>query len=308
MSAIEVRSLNKNFTRNLTRKVRALDNVSFVVPEGSVFGFIGPNGAGKSTTIKIMMGLLFPTSGETFFYGERTLEPQSRKRVGYLAENPAFYDYLTPRELLGCVGRSYGMGGENLQRKIDEVLELVELKAAADRPIRNLSKGMVQRIGLGQALVHDPDLYILDEPMSGLDPLGRRLVADIILDLKSKGKTVFFSTHIIHDVERICDDVAILLEGRLKFCGSVRDVVDESFMRYEVLLKGSLDGKLAFPEQGGVQVVTENDHCRVLIPRASIHAVLPPLLQHAEMLSIEPERRTLEQLFLELIKTGKHAH
>jgi ABC-2 type transport system ATP-binding protein len=303
MNAIEVTSLSKTFTRKMTQKVRALENISFSVPEGRVFGFIGPNGAGKSTTIKILMGLLKADAGMATFYGRDCSEPGARQPVGFLAENPAYYEYLTPRELLSWVGESFGMSQGMLAEKVREVLDMMELSHAADRPIRTLSKGMVQRVGLGQTLVHDPSLYILDEPMSGLDPLGRGLVVDVIKQLKEKGKTVFFSTHIIHDVERVCDDVALISGGTLRFRGAVKGVINESFTRYEVLLRIN-NGSVTvsdFPSEVAVSV--EGDHTRLFIPRDSLEKYMQILLNLGDILSIEPERRSLEQIFLELMKS-----
>lgn len=306
MNAIEVTMLSKVFTTKLTKKVQALDSVSFAIAPGSTFGFIGPNGAGKSTTIKIIMGLLRPSSGQAAVWGKTVPAPASRLRVGYLAENPAYYDYLTPRELLSYVGGNYGIETSLLARKVEETLELVDLVKAADRPIRSLSKGMVQRIGLGQTLVHDPDLYILDEPMSGLDPLGRRLVADIILDLKKKGKTVFFSTHIIHDVERICDDVAIILDGEIRYTGAVRDVVNESFSRYEVLLRHHTPACDEIVATYGATCERESDHVRMSIARDVLGQCLAVLHQQNEILAVEPQRKGLEEMFLDLVRSGKH--
>jgi ABC-2 type transport system ATP-binding protein len=302
MNAIEVKALSKTFTRQLTQKVQALNDVSFAAAEGEVLGFIGPNGAGKSTTIKILMGLLRSDAGETLLFDRRSGDTDARQRIGYLAENPAYYEYLTPRELLGFVGRNFSIPGPLLDEKVRQVLNLVELEHAADRPIRSLSKGMVQRIGIGQTLVHDPDLYVLDEPMSGLDPLGRSLVADIILNLKKKGKTVFFSTHIIHDVERICDKAVILLEGEVRFAGPVKSVVNESFSRYEVVLRGLLPEVLECREMG-LRLVQESDHARLSVPRQFLDKFLFLISGKAEILLVEPERMTLEQIFLELVKS-----
>ena len=302
MNAIDVRSIGKTFTKKLTKKVCALNDVSFSVPEGSAFGFIGPNGAGKSTTIKILMGLLRPDSGSTFFYGRNSFEPAARKRVGYLAENPAYYEYLTPRELLEFVACHFDAPSARADR-VAEVLEQVGLTDAADRPIRSLSKGMVQRIGLGQTLVHDPDLYILDEPMSGLDPLGRVLVADIIQQLKRRGKTVFFSTHIINDVERICDDVLLLVGGSVRYHGSVKTVVDQSYSTYEVVVRSG--AAAAALEPGFVLSETrEGETIRLSVPKQNLEAVIAKVSHHGELLSVEPERRTLEQIFVELIKSS----
>ena len=303
MNAIDVSSVSKTFTRKLTQKVKALEDISFSVPEGRVFGFVGPNGAGKSTTIKILMGLLRPDSGTASFFGKRCDDPASRRNVGFLAENPAYYDYLTPRELLTMVGESFGVPSGTLAAKISEVLGLVELSEAADRPLRTLSKGMVQRIGLGQTLVHDPSLFILDEPMSGLDPLGRGLVIEIIKDLKARGKTIFFSTHIIHDVERVCDDVALILKGKLQFRGAVKNVIDESFTRYELLVRskegsGSIPG---LPPDSSAS--PEGDHTRLYIPKDFLEQFMSSILGFAEIISIEPERRSLEDIVLDLMKT-----
>ncbi len=302
MTAIEVSSISKTFTKKLTHKVVALNEVSFSVPQGNVFGFIGPNGAGKSTTIKILMGLLRPDTGSTSFYGQDSRLPAARAKVGYLAENPSYYDYLTPRELLGFVAHYFNVPADRRDARVEEVLGVIELAHAADRPIRSLSKGMVQRIGLGQTLVHDPDLYILDEPMSGLDPLGRALVADIIQQLKARGKTVFFSTHIIHDVERVCDDVALLLGGSLQFCGAVKSVIDESFNSYEVVLRTSGGAAPALPE--GISAAREGDTWRLSIPREDLNQLLASLSRTNELLSVEPERRTLEHIFVDLIKSA----
>jgi ABC-2 type transport system ATP-binding protein len=304
MNAIEAKGLNKIFTKNLTRKVRALDDVSLSVPGGSVFGFIGPNGAGKSTTIKILMGLLTPTSGTSRLFGLESSEPRSRLRVGYLAENPAYYEYLTPRELLRFVAGTYGVESGLLTQRVEETLAAIGLVEAADRRIRSLSKGMVQRLGLGQTLVHDPDLYILDEPMSGLDPLGRRLVADIILSLKERGKTIFFSTHIIHDVERICDEVAILLGGQVRFTGSIKGVVDESFTRYEIVVRNSDTGIPFMSEDTDNHISHEGYNLKLSVPKEELAQRLAALSKHSEILSVEPERKSLEQIFLELVKHG----
>lgn len=304
MNAIEIKSITKTFSKRMTQKVQALRDVSFSVPEGEVLGFIGPNGAGKSTTIKILMGLLRADAGETLLFGSPSDDPSARQKIGYLAENPVYYDYLTPRELLGFVGTSFSVPRSALVDNVKQVLKTIELEHAADRPIRSLSKGMVQRIGIGQTLVHDPDLYVLDEPMSGLDPLGRSLVAEIILDLKKRGKTVFFSTHIIHDVERICDKSVILLQGEVRFSGMINRVIDESFSRYEVVLRGLLSVDAELMEMKA-NVVLESDHVKISLPRQCLDKFLQLVNGKAEILSVEPERMTLEQIFMELVKNGQ---
>jgi len=185
MNALEIKALNKTFRGKKRARVDALKEVNLTVAQGEVFGFLGPNGAGKSTTIKTIMGLIQPSSGEASIMGHPTGSALARKQVGYLPENPAFYDYLTAEEYLNFVGQIYGMPKELLERRKDEVLALLELSESRKRPMRTYSKGMVQRLGLAQVLLHNPDVYILDEPMSGLDPLGRALVKNIILDLKA---------------------------------------------------------------------------------------------------------------------------
>jgi len=216
MKAIETSCLTKTFTRDFSRKkVYALKSLSLDVEEGEVFGFLGPNGAGKSTTIKLLLNLIRPTTGTLSVMGKDVSDRSARKLIGFLPENPYFYDHLSARELLWFGGKSCGMGKAAIRERTDALLEEVELTEAMKRPLRSYSKGMVQRAGLALALIHDPRLLILDEPMSGLDPMGRRKVFDLILRLKEQGKTVFFSSHILHDIERLCDRAAIMINGGL---------------------------------------------------------------------------------------------
>ena len=196
-------------------RVQALRDVSFSVPSGEVFGFLGPNGAGKSTTIKILINLIRPDEGSASILGLDVARKEVRKKVGFLPENPYFYDHLTAHELLWFGGKSAGLDKQTIDQNTAELLARVDLEQAANRQLRTYSKGMVQRAGLALALIHDPEVVILDEPMSGLDPLGRKMVGDLIIDLKNQGKTVFFSSHILNDVERFCDRVAIIAGGRL---------------------------------------------------------------------------------------------
>lgn len=206
-------------------RVQALNNVNFEVSSGEVFGFLGPNGAGKSTTIKILLNLIRPDSGRATILDTDVGRPKLRRHVGFLPENPYFYDYLTAWELLKFGGRTAGMDLLSIKKRGAEILERVNLQAAAHRQLRTYSKGMVQRAGLALALIHDPKVVILDEPMSGLDPLGRKMVGDLIMELKSEGKTVFFSSHVLNDVERFCDRAAIIVSGRLRCVGSVPELV-----------------------------------------------------------------------------------
>ncbi len=203
------------------RRVRAVDDLTLSVNAGEVFGFVGPNGAGKTTTIKMLMGLIFPTSGRAFVFDAPIPSQAAKARIGYLPEHPAWYDFLTGREALEFFARLSNVPRAARRRRCDELLELVGLAAAADRQLRKYSKGMQQRLGIAQALVSDPDLVVLDEPMSGLDPVGRKEMRDLVLELKRRGKTVFFSTHILPDVETLCDRVGVIIGGKLRDVGKL---------------------------------------------------------------------------------------
>ena len=205
--------------------VRAVDNLSLEVRQGESFGFLGPNGAGKTTTLKMLMGLVYPTSGSARILGNGVDDVSTRARIGYLPEHPYFYDYLTGRELLTYSASLFGMKGALASSRVNRMLETVGLdSAAAGRQLRKYSKGMIQRIGIAQALINDPEVVFFDEPMSGLDPIGRREVRDLMLSLRTQGKTVFFSSHILSDVEALCDRVAILHRGKLFKCGALADL------------------------------------------------------------------------------------
>jgi ABC-2 type transport system ATP-binding protein len=226
-TVIEVEGLVKSYPTGFwRRRIRVLDDVSFTVGENEVVGFLGANGAGKTTTIKVLNCLAFPDAGSVRIFGERGgVRSGSRRRIGFMPEQPYFYEYLTGCEFLGLCGRLNGMGREEIRRRSKEMLVRVRLSEAGDLSIRKYSKGMMQRLGLAQALLHDPELVILDEPMSGLDPMGRMDVRGIIGELKSSGKTVFFSSHIISDVEALCDRVILLDRGKKMAEGKVSDLV-----------------------------------------------------------------------------------
>lgn len=284
--ALEIKELSKTFSGKKGSRVEALKKLSLTVAAGEVFGFLGPNGAGKSTTIKILMGLIKPTSGEVFVAGNPAGSLSARKKAGYLPENPSLYDYLTADEYLLFVGRTFGMSGSQIFDAADRILKLVDLHTARKRPIRTFSKGMTQRLALAQALIHDPEVCILDEPMSGLDPLGRALVKEIIVDLKKQGKCVFFSTHITADVEQVCDRVGILVTGSLRSVESLSTVFSEGIEGYQVLYEASSgNGESFFPKDAiaaGIQEITDRGG------RISL---------------IEPRRKDLEAFFLDIVKT-----
>jgi len=216
MALIEIDSLSKVFKKDFTKKkVCALNSLTLQVQEGEVFGFLGPNGAGKSTTIKLLLNLIRPTSGSISIDGKLASDKSVRRMIGYLPENPYFYDHLSAKELLWFGGKSCDLDHKSILERTESLLKMLDLTDAMNRPLRSYSKGMVQRAGLALALVHDPNILVLDEPMSGLDPMGRKKVFDLILKLKEEGKTVFFSSHILHDIERLCDRAAILINGGL---------------------------------------------------------------------------------------------
>jgi ABC-2 type transport system ATP-binding protein len=232
--------LSKQFVVGLRqRKVTALQGLDLKIEAGEIFGFLGPNGAGKTTTLKILMGLIHPTSGRARLLGKPLGDVDVKQQIGFLPESPYFYDYLTAHEFLLFYGQLFGMSRVELKRRIDELLVLVGLEKSRSLRLRRFSKGMLQRVGLAQALINDPQLVMLDEPMSGLDPIGRKEVRDLILHLKERGKTVFFSTHILSDVETICNRVGILIHGRLQEIGSVEELLGRYGVKtVEIIVEG----------------------------------------------------------------------
>ncbi len=235
---ITLTGISKTFNEGIGgRRVQALQNLSLDIAAGEVFGFLGPNGAGKSTAIKILINLIFPDSGRALIAGKDCGLKDARRVVGFLPENPYFYDYLTAEELLWFGGRASGMDKSEIRLRTDLLLDKVNLLQARKRQLRTYSKGMVQRAGLALALIHDPQVVILDEPMSGLDPLGRKMVGDIILELKEAGKTVFFSSHILSDVERFCDRAGIIVGGRLRLVDSLDNLLKDGATLEDVFLR-----------------------------------------------------------------------
>jgi ABC-2 type transport system ATP-binding protein len=234
---IEIKGLSKTYRSKKFALVEALKSLDLQIGKGEVFGFLGPNGAGKSTTIKILTGQIRSTTGNASLAGKAVNDYRSRLDLGYLPENPAFYDYLSATEYLTFVGRAVGMTDSMIRQRTEFVLELLDLQNAAKRPMRGFSKGMVQRLGLAQTLLHDPQIFIFDEPMSGLDPVGRALVKQMIKDLKQQGKTVFFSTHITADVEEICDRVGVIVNGQLRAVNTVADIVGGNTNVYKVQIR-----------------------------------------------------------------------
>ena len=287
MNVLETEGLFKTYRGKKGARIEALKGVDFAVAAGEVFGFLGPNGAGKSTTIKILMGLMNPTAGSARIKGVDARQHRARQAVGYLPENPAFYDYLSAEEYLGFVAGVFGMAGERRAARLEEVLRRLDLWDARKRPVRSYSKGMVQRLGIAQTLIHDPDIYVMDEPMSGLDPLGRALVKDLLIELKEKGKCVFFSTHVTADLEEVCDRVAIIVKGELARVAQVSDILSASVQNYQIRYRS------AEADGDRVRLVEARELSQTL---ASIEG------GRGTVLLVEPRRQNLEQFFLEIVK------
>lgn len=301
LNSLDLQGLAKTFKAKRGQRVDALKGLTLKVAQGEIFGFLGPNGAGKSTTIKCLMGLIRPTAGTATIMGEPIGSVAARARIGFLPENPAFYDYLSAEEYLRFVGKTFRMPEALLTRRTDETLKQLELWDARKRPMRGYSKGMVQRVGLGQTLIHDPDLYILDEPMSGLDPIGRALVKEIILDLKKRGKSVFFSTHITDDVEKVCDRVGVIVKGQLEALDSVENIVRKGIEGYIVqtrLGRGSHDAL------GDFAVARRNEtFVEYFVPVAGFNEFMSLAGQHSvEVALVETKRKDLESFFLEIVE------
>jgi len=293
---VRLRALSKSFRGHLgIGKTIAVDGLDLEIQRGEVFGLLGPNGAGKTTTLKLLLGLLRPDGGEVRLFEGRPSDPESRARVGYLPENPYFYDYLTAEEFLDFYGRLHGVKGAARRAMTRRAIKLVGLEGRERTALRKFSKGMIQRVGLAQAIQHDPELVILDEPMSGLDPVGRREVRDLILSLKEEGRTVFFSSHILQDAEMICDRVAILDRGKLRSIGRLRDLVSDKARWFEVAIRGEL------PELPGCEPISDSAEGRLVrvADLESLGSLLAAVRQtDGEVLSVWPRRETLEDMFM----------
>jgi ABC-2 type transport system ATP-binding protein len=286
--------------RGITQRVEAVRGLTFAVDPGEIFGFLGPNGAGKTTTIKMLMGLIRPSGGSATLLGH-ALEPgnrRQRERIGYLPEQPYFYEHLKPMEFLDFYGGLFPMTARERRQRARELLDRVGLAHALDRPIRKFSKGMVQRIGIAQALINAPDLIVLDEPMSGLDPLGRKEIRDLIFDLKQQGRTVFFSSHILQDVEQICDRVAIVVKGRLKRIGPMASLLEVGAQGVEVLVAGLGAASVATL---GLPATALGEAHRFVVPEAEgVDAFVRAVLDlGGRLVSVTPQRRSLEDIFVE---------
>ncbi len=287
------------------REVTALEGLNLEVRQGEVFGFLGPNGAGKTTTLKILMGLIYPTGGNAWLFGRPIGDSEAKSRLGFLPESPYFYDYLTGAEFLRFYGDLFGLSGAVVNRRIADLLELVGMSHARDLQLRKFSKGMLQRIGIAQALINDPELVVLDEPMSGLDPIGRKEIRDLILSLKETGKTIFFSSHILHDAEMLCDRVSILVKGRLVAIGSVSDLVGSaSTHSVEVLVEGLGSDGVAQVRPFTEKITVSGDRALlVLNGQQQVDEVIDRIrAAKAKLLSLTPQNSSLEDLFMRQVR------
>jgi ABC-2 type transport system ATP-binding protein len=302
MLAIETEGLSKDYQVGFwrPRPYRALHDLTLTVDQGDVFGFLGPNGAGKSTAIKLLMQLIYPTSGHARILGRPVGDVEVRRRIGFLPENPSFYDYLTAEELLTYFARLFDIPAAERTRRVARVLDEVGLGAERRMRLRGYSKGMVQRVGLAQAILNDPDVVFFDEPMSGLDPLGRRDVRQLLLALRDRGCTVFFSSHILSDAETLCNRVAIIAQGRLAAGGRLTDIVGVDVLGWELVVDASPAAiDRARPRARRVTVLHGDRHALDLPPE-SPEAVLQVLTEAgARVVSLNPVRRTLEDFFVQ---------
>ena len=284
----------------LARKVRAVEDLSFEVRRGEIFGLLGPNGAGKTTTLKMLLGFVTPSAGAAYVGTAKAGTLEARRNLGYLPENPALYEFLRGDEYLIFAGRLAGLSRADAHAQAKDLLEKVGLAGRADRPVRRFSKGMVQRLGLAQSLLGNPQTVVLDEPMSGLDPIGRKDVRDLILKLREEGRTVLFSTHILSDVEAICDRVGIIVDGKLTDCGALADLVEPGARAVELILEKLPKELEERFRQGGVQML-QRDRSMVLTfdgEAKAQEALRAALGAGATAISLTPHRRSLEELFV----------
>jgi len=303
--AIEIQGLTKRFKNPLGGPITAVDNLTLSVKSGEIFGFLGPNGAGKTTTIKILLGLLFPTEGKATVLGKSPGDIDIKNKISYLPESPYFYEHMTARELLGFYADLFRIKGAERKNRIDALLKQVGLTSAADKPLRQYSKGMLQRAGLAQALLNDPELVFLDEPTSGLDPIAHADICNMILDLKTQGKTVFVSSHQLSDIEMIGDRVAILVGGKLAMVGEVKELLATD--QIEVTASDVSD-------EVGENIKPVADEFELHAGKMtafvkgtdSLNKVIETLVKSgASILTVNPRRRTLEKLFVDTVRGGR---
>jgi ABC-2 type transport system ATP-binding protein len=305
-AAIETENLTMDYPFGFLhlKKKTSLEGLTMNVEDGEVFGFLGPNGAGKSTTIKLLVGLIFPTAGTARILGKPISDIEMHRDIGYLPEQPYFYDYLTAGELLDYFARVHDLAAADRRERVERMLKKVGLETARKIQLRKYSKGMLQRVGLAQAILHDPRVVILDEPMSGLDPVGRREVRDIILELKRAGKTVLFSTHILSDAEMLCDRVGVIVGGKLRGVGAPDEIVGMKAHGMEILFEYS--GGTS--EAGTLlsKATQTGNRYRMHVDEKELYATLDELGRAgAKILSVSQVRASLEEYFMHLVEADR---
>ena len=312
MLAIQTEDLSKDFPVGFwrPRPYRALDRLTLSVEQGETFGFLGPNGAGKTTTLKLLMQLIYPTAGRAEILGKPVGDVEVKRRIGYLPESPYFYDYLTAEELLMYFGSLFGYDASERRRRASALLDEVGIGAERRLQLRKFSKGMLQRVGIAQAIMNEPEVVFLDEPMSGLDPLGRREVRNLILRLRSRGCTVFFSSHVLADAEALCSRVAILAGGRLVATGKMSDIHAFQVRGWELVV-GNLSASSIERHRSRIKTVTP-----IAEGRYSLELPLEPapdqllhdlMIEGAHLVALNPMRDTLEDFFVQQIQNQDHA-
>jgi ABC-2 type transport system ATP-binding protein len=305
---VGVEGIVKDFRPGFGLRVkRVLHGISFEVKRGEIFGFVGPNGAGKTTTLKILMGLIQASAGSAEILGSDVHETDFRKHVGFLPENPYFYDFLTGREILRFYAKLSGVPAHERDERVDTLLEWVGLAHAGDARLRTYSKGMLQRTGIAQALVHDPDVIFLDEPMSGLDPIGRMEIRNLILRLRREGKTVFMNTHILSDVEMLCDRVAVIVHGQIRYEGRIEDFATGEGRMTELVVSGiAPEVAQRFEEEMQGELRGHGERIAVRLQEKHVGDALQLALSSgADVVSVTPERATLEEIFMNAVEAGE---
>ena len=303
-SCLNVKGITKTFKVGFfNKKVEVLRGVDFSVEEGEVFGFLGPNGSGKTTTIKVLLGIIYPNSGHAEIFGKDFQDVRLKNEIGFLPDSPYFYQYLTGQEFLEFYGQLFNLSYQEMQKKISQLLDMVGLVQSKKVPLRKYSRGMLQRIGLAQALINDPKLVVMDEPMEGLDPIGRKMMRDVILRLKNEGKTVFFSTHILPDAEMVCDRVAIMVKGKIEGQGLLSELLEARVrsidLCFEVNDQVQLSGLSI--DQNALEVRDKLNY--LTLSDTESQKVLKELINAGvKIISITPHKESLESIFMSEVK------
>jgi ABC-2 type transport system ATP-binding protein len=302
MKTLEITNLKKSFRSNfLIKKYHILKGIDISVEQGEIYGFLGPNGAGKTTTIKCILGLLFPDEGEIQINGQPSASIAARSQIGFLPENPYFYDYLSASEMLHFSASLFGIPAAIAQERIDLLLKQVGLEGREHLKLRKFSKGMIQRLGMAQALIQDPVCLILDEPFSGLDPIGRKEFRDLILNLKSQGKTIFFSSHILQDMEMMVDKVGIIINGRISRQGKLSEMIASSTNYYEIVCSRISEKQLAQINPNFIS--RDNQFIITLDNETDINLVVESIIHNSGLvIAVNPVKKTLEDIFLNEIR------